>query len=157
MRNARHEVMVGAYGTTTGSLDGVTYVYNRLDSWLSLATKDCRAKCMVIQDLFPELPADTISALWSAETGSTLVSLNTLPDSVSSDQGISLVFNIGTLAPFGSPGDSAIISYAYIYDGPDGIDSAFPDLNYLWILRSQLMQQNHYPLTIPLAPAPIPE
>jgi len=125
--DARHEVMVGAYGTTTGSLDGVTYVYNRLDSWLSLATKDCRAKCMVIQDLFPELPADTISALWSAETGSTLVSLNTLPDSVSSDQGISLVFNIGTLAPFGSPGDSAIISYAYIYDGPDGIDSAFPD------------------------------
>ncbi len=39
------------------------------------------------------------------------------------DIGIALVYNLGTLAA----GDSAVVSYAYIFNGVNGIDSAFPE------------------------------
>ena len=117
--DAEHRVMVAAYGAF-----GTATIYNRFNSWLSLATKDCRAKCFVMASLFPTA---TPSTMWSASPGSAGVVLNALNDSNNMDQGIALIFNIGNIAPLGSVGDSAVVSYAYIYDGPGGIDSAFPD------------------------------
>lgn len=114
--DARHDVMIGTYATTSSG--GITF--NRYNSYMALATKDCRAKCGVIPGL---APSNTPAQLW-AGTGTVITALG---DSNNMDEGIFLVFNIGTIAALGSPGDSAVVSYAYIYDGNDGIDSALPD------------------------------
>ncbi|MCF8450426.1 MAG: PKD domain-containing protein, partial [Taibaiella sp.] len=118
--DARHRVMVSANGETAAS--GSTPAYNATNSYLALATKDCRAKACVISGLSP---SNTPSTIWSAIpiAPSGPVVLGALGATNYNDQGISLIYNLGTIAG----GDSAIISYAYIYNGNNGIDSAFPD------------------------------
>jgi len=116
--DSRHDVMIGTYSTNT-AYTTPAYVYNYYNSYMGLCTKDCRAKCGTISGL---APGNTPSQLW-AGTGAVLT---TLHDSSNNDVGIFLVFNIGTIAALGSPGDSAVVSYAYVYDGHNGIDSAFP-------------------------------
>lgn len=113
----RHLVHVVAHGQTPAAPPKPEY--NQFNTYLALVTKDCRARCGVIPGLSP---GNIPSTLW-AGTGTSLFLLN---DSNYNDQGIFIVFNIGTIAP----GDSAVVSYAYLYqnDGThSGIDSAFPD------------------------------
>ena len=110
--DARHDVEIGTYANSG--------IFNMTNSWMALATKDCRAKCGVLGGLSP---GNTPAQLW-AGTGPVLTTFN---DSNYMDEGIFLVFNIGTIAPAGSPGDSAVVSYAYVYNGRGGIDSALPD------------------------------
>jgi gliding motility-associated-like protein len=119
--DSRHLVQVVAHGQTAAS--GTTPAYNQFNSYMALATKDCRARCGVVPAL---TPGTTPAALW-AGTGTTLYVLG---DSNYQDQGIYLAYNLGTLSAAGTPGDSVILSYAYIYMYPNnhtGIDSAFPD------------------------------
>ncbi len=103
----RHYVEIGTYSNSG--------IFNMTNSWMALGTKDCRAKCGVIAGL---APSNTPAQLW-AGTGPVLT---TYPDSNFADEGIFLVFNIGTILG----NDSAVISYAYIYDGREGFDSALP-------------------------------
>jgi len=112
--DARHMVMVSANGETPAS--GAVPAYDSVNSYLALCTKDCRAKCMVIAGLGP---GNTPSTLW---TGTGVV-LSTLGQTNYADEGISLVYNLGSIPA----GDSTIISYAYVYNGRTGIDSALPD------------------------------
>ena len=118
--DGRHMVMVSANGETAAS--GTTPAYNATNSYLALATKDCRARCCVISGLSP---SNTPSTIWtsipSAPSGP--VTLGALGATNLADQGISLIYNLGTIAGF----DSTIISYAYVYNSATGIDSAFPD------------------------------
>ncbi|MBL7691390.1 MAG: gliding motility-associated C-terminal domain-containing protein [Flavipsychrobacter sp.] len=119
--DARHRVMVSANGETGAS--GTTPAYNATNSYLALATKDCRARACVISGLSPSTTPSTLwTAIPSAPSGSVTLGA-TVGQNNYADQGISLIYNLGTLAAF----DSTIISYAYIYNGPGGIDSAFPD------------------------------
>ncbi len=113
--DATHRVMVGTYSTNT-SFSTPTITFNYYNSYLGLCTKDCRAKCGVLTGGLS--PSVTPSALWSGSS-----SVTALGDSSNNDVGIWLVFNIGTIAA----GDSAVVSYAYVYDGHSGVDSAFPD------------------------------
>jgi gliding motility-associated-like protein len=97
------------------STTGVTYT----NDYLGLGTKDCRAKCMIFttgldpavscDSLWHELPAPGFGgySIYPVGTGST------------SDVGIGLVYNIGTL----NPGDSTSLTYAYILNAAY-IDSA---------------------------------
>lgn len=113
--DARHLVKVSAHGQTAAS--GTTPAYDSINSYLSLATKDCRAKALVISGLSPSTRPST---LWTG----TSVSLSALGATNYADQGISLIFNIGTIAAF----DSTSLSYAYIYKGAaNSLDSALPD------------------------------
>lgn len=117
--DVRHMVQVVAHGNTPAS--GSTPAYNANNSYMSLATKDCRAKCGFLGSFGGLYPGTTPSGLWSSAGLGTA-----LNDSNYSDVGIWLVFNIGTIAA----NDSAVISYAYIYRNAykhSGIDSAFPE------------------------------
>ena len=106
--DARHDVEIGTYSNSGA--------YNMANSWMALGTRDCRAKCGVIGGLSP---SNTPAELW-AGTGPVLT---TFQDSNFADEGIFLVFNIGTILG----NDSAIVSYAYIYNSREGFDSAFPN------------------------------
>ncbi|MBX2907044.1 MAG: gliding motility-associated C-terminal domain-containing protein [Taibaiella sp.] len=113
--DARHMVHISTYSSTG--------IFNVNNSYMALATKDCRARCAVLNSLNPtSLP----SAMWNAiNTGTIAAGLNAvaLGSTVTADRGITLVYNIGTIPAF----DSAVISYAYLYNGNPSIDSAFPD------------------------------
>ena len=104
----RHDVEIGTYANSG--------IFNMTNSWMALGTRDCRAKCGTLSSLYP---FNTPSQLWSG-TGAVITALN---DSNYNDVGIFLVFNIGNIAG----NDSAVVSYAYIYDGRSGFDSAFPN------------------------------
>ncbi|MCD6013654.1 MAG: hypothetical protein K0Q79_3516, partial [Flavipsychrobacter sp.] len=124
--DSRHLVQVVAHGNTAAS--GTTPAYNRHNSYMSLATKDCRARCGYLVPAHGYLNPNTgvtPSTLWTyAATGTGTGTI--LNDSNYNDVGIWLVFNVGNIAA----NDSAIISYAYIYQYPNGhtgIDSAFPE------------------------------
>lgn len=113
--DARHLVKVSAFGSTPAS--GSTPAYDSVNSYLALATKDCRAKALVISGLSPGTKPST---LW---TGSS-VSLSAYGATNYADQGISLVYNLGTIGSL----DSTTISYAYIYKGDaNSLDSSLPD------------------------------
>ena len=91
---------------------------------LALTTKDCRAKALIYQSWGPSIstPVDKIYSGTgiSSYLGTTKYLLG---DTYNDDVAIGVVFNIGDLAP----GDSAAISYAYVFNGDTlGIDSAFP-------------------------------
>ncbi len=105
----RHSVEVGTYAHTG--------VFTMANSWLALGTRDCRAKCAVIGGLYP---SNTPQQIWTSGTGTTVTVLN---DSNYADEGIVLIFNVGNIAA----NDSAVVSYAYIYNGRTGFDSAFPN------------------------------
>ncbi len=113
--DATHRVMVGTYSTVT-AFTTPAITFNYYNSYLGLCTKDCRAKCGILTGgLFPSV---TPSALWSGSSSTTA-----LGDSSNNDVGIWLSYNIGTILAH----DSAVVSYAYVYDGHGGVDSAFPD------------------------------
>ncbi|MBX2904405.1 MAG: gliding motility-associated C-terminal domain-containing protein [Taibaiella sp.] len=110
-----HRVMVSANGETAGS--ATTPAYDSVNSYLALAARDCRARCVVISGL---TPTTVPSTLWSYGSG---VVLSALGSRNLADQGISIVFNVGIIGA----GDSAAVSYAYIFDRRESIDSAFPN------------------------------
>ncbi len=121
-----HRVMVSANGESA-AVPGVAPAYDSVNSYLALATRDCRARCCVIAGLSP---TTTPSSLWAdiplafPPLGSGSVVLGGAKgQSNLQDEGISLIYNLGTIAA----GDSAVISYAYIFDRDISIDSAFPD------------------------------
>ncbi len=101
-----HRVQVTAIGNLGAS------------AFMSLCTKDCRAKCFIIP--FSLTPVNSLSDIWN-EAGTASGYYYT--GSNTNDEGIGLVYNLGTIAP----GDSAIISYAYVFSNNNGIDSALPD------------------------------
>ena len=90
---------------------------------LGLSTKDCRAKAFIYTNWSPassvklaDMYAGTASAL-----GTTTYTVGTTRSDL--DIAIGLVYKLGDLAP----GDSTFISYAYVFNGDTGIDSAFPE------------------------------
>ncbi len=88
---------------------------------LSLCTKDCRAKAMIFSS-WP-LSCTNLAGIWAGTATCLGTSTYTAGNTQNGDIAIGLVYNIGTILP----GDSAVISYAYVYDGTAGLDSAFPE------------------------------
>jgi gliding motility-associated-like protein len=86
---------------------------------LSLGTKDCRAVAL-IYSWWPLSSGTDLSTLWNKTYTPAQYTVGT-PDN--GDIGIALVYKLGNIAA----NDSAVISYAYIFDGYRGIDSAFPE------------------------------
>jgi gliding motility-associated-like protein len=120
-----HRVMVSANGESAAA--GTTPAYDSVNSYLALATRDCRARSCVISGL---TPTSTPAVLWAniplafPPGGSGPVVLGgSRGQTNKTDQGISIVYNLGTIAA----GDSTAISYAYVFDRDISIDSAFPD------------------------------
>ncbi len=104
----RHRVLVSAVGAT-GSI-----------SYMGLGTKDCRAKAFIydwwsmpVSVDFADIYNETVTGWGNYYYNGTQIG----------DIGIGLIYRIGNIAP----GDSAIVSYAYIFNGIPGIDEAFPD------------------------------
>ena len=94
------------------------------DHW-SLATKDCRAVAFIYES-WPMSITQDLAAVWS-ETY-TAGTQYTLGGTLDGDYAFGIVYNLGTINAAGTPGDSAVISYAYIFnDTYSTIDSAFPD------------------------------
>jgi gliding motility-associated-like protein len=107
--DASHDVEVDAVGGLYG------------DHW-SICTKDCRAKAFVYSS-WPLAIGDNLATIWSTEAvaGGSEFTLGTPDDG---DIAIAIVYNLGTI----NAGDSAVVSYAYIFNDPySTIDSAFPD------------------------------
>lgn len=105
--DARHRVLVASRGNTGAN------------SYMSLGTKDCRARCC-IYDSWPMSSAVDLATVWNGTNPSSTHNLGGTRDN---DIAISLVYNLGSIPT----GDSTILSYAYIFNGNLGIDSAFPD------------------------------
>lgn len=131
--DAAHRVMVGSYGYTLHH-----------DAYLALATKDCRAKCLIYQSWPPPAgPGNNLDLIWAGTPtamGTTYYGLG--QTTVNQDIAIGLVYNLGDLAP----GDSAMISYAYIMKDSLAIDSVF---------REPQLVVNCIPAA-PSGPAPAP-
>jgi gliding motility-associated-like protein len=107
--DADHRVLVNSKGTTYSN------------AYLALGAKDCRAKCLWYSSWPTSISADLATA-WSSGTGMG-TSGTTVGSTTTNDWAIGIIFNVGTLAT----NDSAVISYAYIFDNDNGIDSAFPE------------------------------
>ena len=112
-----HRVMVSAYDT-----DFTRSGYNKINSYLAIGTKDCRAKAFIISPygLYPTVATNMVSDLYN-QTG--IASGYIYTGSYYNDVGIGVAWNLGNLLA----GDSAIISYSYVFNGDGGIDSAHPD------------------------------
>lgn len=116
--DARHLVLVKTYDN----------LLTEPKSYMGLGTKDCRAKCFIYSSWSLSSGQD-LSTVWGgtyATPGSTSQYTlgQCLPTTCTpSDIAIGLVYNLGNIAA----GDSAIISYAYMYNGESGIEDAFPD------------------------------
>jgi len=94
--------------------------YGPIKTYLSLGTKDCRAMAFICPGL---VPTPVISDIYS-HTGTATVGAGYFYNGANTqDQGIGICWKLGTI----NPNDSAIISYAYIFDNDNGIDSALPD------------------------------
>jgi gliding motility-associated-like protein len=106
--DATHRVMVSGRGTV---YPGAAY--------LALATRDCRAKAFIYNS-WPLSGTVDLATIWAGTYGPAVYALN---GTQTGDIGIGLVYNIGNIAP----GDEAVISYAYVFNGNQGIDSAFLD------------------------------
>jgi len=109
--DSSHRVMASATGQTY------------TNAYLGLGTKDSRAVAFIYDnyDYWPSFLNTDLSDAWSGTLIDTPTQY-TQGDSLDGGYTLGLVFKIGTLAP----GDSTTISYAYIYNGVNGIDSAFP-------------------------------
>jgi gliding motility-associated-like protein len=111
--NPSHKVMVTATG------------YSATSPTLTLGTKDCRAVACIYDSWGLTVTQDLATA-WGMMTplgfGGAFYDIGV---DHAGDIGIGLVYNLGTIAA----GDSAIISYAYVFNGPNGIndDGALPD------------------------------
>ena len=89
---------------------------------LSLATKDCRAVAF-IYSCWPLGLGTDLNLLWTRTTSTACGSYFDVGVNHRGDIGIGLVYKLGTIAP----GDSTVISYSYVFNGVNGIDSAHPD------------------------------
>ena len=99
--NPGNKVMVTATGTTYSA------------AFLGLGTKDCRAKCFMID--FGLTPSYTLDQLYNQSTPY----YYTVGSTYTEDAGIGLVYKLGNL----NPGDSTSITYAYVMRAAD-LDSA---------------------------------
>lgn len=112
-----NRVMVKATATGSASATGTPA------QPLALGTKDCRAKCLIYSS-WPMSTAATLSSVYAGTSTNLGSSYYTLGSAVTSDIAIGLVYKIGDIPA----GDSAIVSYAYIYNSNlGGIDDAFPE------------------------------
>lgn len=114
--DALHRVLV------TAACQGTTAAAGSPPVRIGLGTKDCRAKCFIFSS-WPLSSSVLLSNIWSGTytgMGTTTTATNATQNG---DVALGLVYNIGAIPA----NDSAIISYAYIYDGNSGIDSAFPE------------------------------
>lgn len=93
----------------------------------ALCTKDYRAKCLIYTS-WPLGGSIDLSTLYDGTYGGAGSAEYIVHNNLNGDYGIGLVYKVGTIAP----GDSAIISYAYIFNGITGVDSAFPEPE-LWV------------------------
>ncbi|MBL7691047.1 MAG: Ig-like domain-containing protein, partial [Flavipsychrobacter sp.] len=119
-----NDVMAGGPFTTVNTINYQNDYYHRVmvtgtgtfytSQTLSLATKDCRAKCF-IHSGWPSSTATNLATLWSSGAGG-----YTFSGTITSDVAIGLLFNLGNIAA----GDSTEINYTYIFNGLTGIDSA---------------------------------
>ena len=89
---------------------------------LSLATKDCRAVAFIYTCWSLSVTTD-LNDLWTRTTSTACGSYFDVGVVHNGDIAIGLVYNIGTIPH----GDSAVISYSYVFNGVNGIDSAHPD------------------------------
>ena len=89
---------------------------------LSLATKDCRAVAFIYQ-CWPLGIGTDLNLLWTRTTSTACGSYFDVGVNHLGDIGIGLVYKLGTILP----GDSTVISYSYVFNGVNGIDSAHPD------------------------------
>ncbi|MES2701979.1 MAG: Ig-like domain-containing protein, partial [Bacteroidota bacterium] len=96
-----HRVMVTSAGTAYTT------------QTLSLSTKDCRAKCF-IGTTWPSGTSTSLASYYTGTGGAVYTGSNT------GDYAIGMVWNIGTIAA----GDSSQLTFAYVYNGLLGIDSA---------------------------------
>ena len=107
--NPTHKVSVTAYG------------YSATHPPLTLCTKDCRAVACIYNSWGLTVSQD-LAAIWSQTYGPASYAAGVHDPG---DIAIGLVYNLGTIGV----GDSAVISYSYVFSGPSGIDSlgALPD------------------------------
>ncbi len=108
-----HRVMVTAAGT------------HYTTQTVALATKDCRAKCFSSQT-WPTAISGNFCSAYYAGTGSYTSSGAyhvAYSGSQRGDYAIGLVYNLGTIAA----GDSTSLSYAFVFNGSLGIDSAYTE------------------------------
>ena len=113
--NATKRSLVSATGQTFGA-------------YLGLGTKDCRAKPYIVKGSLT--PLDSLNVMFndtSTQTTHTIFRFNQPDTADIADEGIGLIFNIGSLAP----GDSTNVSYAYVLSKAD-LDSAFADVSPVW-------------------------
>ncbi len=104
--DALHRVLVSAKGTAY------------TNCYMGIGTKDCRAKCFSYTPFILATTTD-FSTIWNQTLAGTTFT-GGLP---AGDNGIGLIFNVGTIAA----GDSTILTYAYIFNDSTGVDSAFPE------------------------------
>jgi hypothetical protein len=107
---AQHKVLVRALGGA----------YPAAADYLGLGTKDCRAKCFSYSG-WPMSMANDLANIWNGTLGGAIYNVGT--SHTNQDNGIGLVYKLGNIPA----GDSAILSYAYIFNNDNGLDSAFPD------------------------------
>ena len=88
---------------------------------IALGTKDCRAKALIFTSWGGFSYTTNISAIYAGTA--TAIGPSYYNGAHNGDIAIGLVYSLGDLAAY----DSAIISYAYIYNGPLGIENAFPE------------------------------
>ena len=114
--DALHRVLVTAtsQGTATAAGSPATKI--------GLGTKDCRAKCFIFSS-WPMSTSTLLSNVWAGTMTGLGTTTSVVNGTQNGDVALGLVYNIGTIPA----NDSAIISYAYIYDGVTGLDSAFPE------------------------------
>jgi gliding motility-associated-like protein len=106
--DATHKVMVKAIGMGYPA-----------SAYLALATKDCRAKCFIYDSWSLSSGVD-LSTTWNGTYSGATYNLG---GTRNGDIAIGLTYNIGDIPA----GDSALISYSYVFNGDLGIDSSFPD------------------------------
>lgn len=115
------------------------------DAYVGLCTKDCRAKAFIYSGWPPATGAGNNLDLVYAEAptgGMAPVYFPVGSTTLGQDIAMGLVYRIGDIPP----GDSAIISYAWIFTDSSAVDSAFPE--------PQLVV-NGVPIA-PTGPAPMP-
>jgi gliding motility-associated-like protein len=110
-----HRVLVSATASGAASATGTP------PAPIGIGTKDCRCKAVIYRS-WPLSTSVRLADLW-AGTASVGGAFYTLGNTTTGDIAIGLVCNVGTIPA----NDSSLISYAYIFNGANGIDSAFPE------------------------------
>lgn len=128
------ETIVGGTGFTTTNRVTIQgdYYNRRLVSaysrdtnrvYSALATKDCRAKAYIYTAWPPDTSArNNLDLVWAGTATGIGATYYNQGDITNSDIAYGLIYNIGTVRA----GDSAIISYAWLFRDSLDIDSAFP-------------------------------